>query len=211
MKRVIVLTVLFVALSVGQIHRLSSSYKNGVKWKFGANISHGDILARSNVDQVPMASNYKSQPIMPIIRKEPVETMIYEKTSVPDVYQKSALPTVFKHEPVVYNIRKQQSAVFKTHSVVSNIYKSESVVQNVYKQQAAVPIVHKKHSIVPNIYRNQAIREPVAHHQQSLHHFVVSGILPVDSKEKLEHHIFDYQYDPYHLTACDNVRAVLRN
>lgn len=86
MKRVIVLTVLFVALSAGQMHRLSSSYKNGVKWEFGANISHGDILARSNIGQISAASSvYKNQPIVPIIRNEPVITKVYKKTSVPDV------------------------------------------------------------------------------------------------------------------------------
>lgn len=38
MKRLVVLTVLFVALSAGQVHRMPSSYKNGVKWEFGTDI-----------------------------------------------------------------------------------------------------------------------------------------------------------------------------
>ncbi|XP_025267830.1 uncharacterized protein LOC112639110 [Camponotus floridanus] len=208
MKRAIVLTVLFVALSAGQMHRLSSSYKNSVKWEFGANNSHGDILARS-VGQISAASSvYKNQPIVPIIRNEPVATIVYKKTSVPDVYQKkSVLPSVFKHEPVVHNIRKQQSAVFKTLSVASNIYKSESVVQNIYKQQAAVPIAHKEHSIVSNIYKNQSIRPVVHRQQQSLHRRVSS----VDLNKKLERHVWNYQYDPHHLIVPANVHAVLHN
>lgn len=121
--------------------------------------------------------------------------------------KKSVLPSVFKHEPVVHNIREQQSAVFKTHSVASNIYKSESVVQNVYKQQAAVPIAPEEHSIVSNIYRNQPIRPVVHHQQQSLHRRVFS----VDLDKKLEHHVWNYQYDPHHFTVPDNVHAVLHN
>ncbi|XP_029661372.1 uncharacterized protein LOC115234438 [Formica exsecta] len=207
MKPLVVLIILF-ALSAGQVQRLSSSYKNGVKWEFGTNIFHGDILARSNIDQAPTISSlYKNKPIVPIIRKEPVVATVYKKMPViSDIYQKKiVLPTVLKQEPLVQNIRKQQSTVFKAHSVASNIYKG------VYKQQAAVPIVRKEQSIVSNIYKSQPIRPVVHHQQQSLQHFVVPGILPADSEKKLKHHVWNYQYNPHHLIAPGNVHVVSHN
>ncbi|CAL1675637.1 unnamed protein product [Lasius platythorax] len=210
MKRLVVLTVLFVALSAGQVHRMPSSYKNGVKWEFGTDIFR-DVLARSNVDQAPAVSIvYKNKPIVPVIRKEPVVATVYKKTPVvPDVYQKKFV--LHKQEPVVQNIRKQQSAVFKARSVASNIYKSEPVVQNVYKQQAAVPIVRKEHSVVSNIYRSQPIRPIVHHQQESPHHFVVSRVLPADSQKKLEHHVWNYQYNPHHSITRGNAHVVAHN
>lgn len=166
MKPLVVLTVLFV-LSIGQVQRLSSSYKNDVKWKFGTNIFHGDILAR-NVDQAPAISSvYKNKSIMPIIREEPVVTTVYKKMPVvSDIFQKKSFQLSRTNKnPLVQNISKQQSAVFKAHSVASHIYKS------VYKQQATVPIVRKQQSIVSNIYRSQPIRPVVHHQQQSLQRF----------------------------------------
>ncbi|XP_070167053.1 uncharacterized protein [Polyergus mexicanus] len=218
MKSLVVVIILF-ALSAGQVQRLLSSYKNGVKWEFGTNIYHGDILARSNVDQAPTISSvYKNKPIVAIIRKEPVVATVYEKTpAISDIYQKKfVLPTVLKQEPFVPNIHKQQSAVFETPSVASNIYKG------VYKQQAAaVPIVRKEQSIVSNIYKSQPIRPVVHHQQQSLQHFVVPGVLPVDSERKLEHHLRNYQYKPintintnqsiHRLIAPGDVHAVSHN
>lgn len=84
MKRVIVLTVLCferwpntsIVILLQEWHRV------------GANISHNDVLARSNVGQVPVIpSVYMNQPTVPTIRKEPIVTMVYEKTSIVlDVY-----------------------------------------------------------------------------------------------------------------------------
>lgn len=218
MKRVILLFVLY-ALSAGQILRVPSSYENGVKWEFGTNVFHGDVLARSNVGQVPAVPTvYKKELVAPIARREPVVAAVYKKPSVvPDVYKKLIVPTVYKKEPVMPNIRKQQSvipSVVKVHSVHSNIYKSEPVVQNIYKQQAAVPIVHKMHPTVSNVYqfKSQPIH-PLVHHQEPppLLQDLVPRILPVISRNKMQYNGWNYQYDPHYAHVHEDVHVIPHN
>jgi len=200
MKRLAVLVIFFIALSAGQVLRLPSSFKNGVKWEFGTNIFHGDVLSRSNVDQVPVVSNvYKKELVAPAVRGEPVVAAVYKNPVVPDVYKKPVVPTVYKKEPIVHSIYKQQSVIptdFKAHSAVSNIYKSEPVVHNVYKQQAIVPIV-RPHPAELNVYqfKSQPV-QPVVHYEESPQNYV-SKVLPVNSQkmvrnieENYPHHAF---------------------
>ena len=73
------------------------------------------------------------------------------------------------------------------------------------------PIVRKEHSVVSNIYRSQPIRPIVHHQQESPHHFVVSRVLPADSQKKLEHHVWNYQYNPHHSITRGNAHVVAHN
>lgn len=215
MKRLAVLIILFVALSAGQVLRSPSSYKDGVKWEFGTNAFHGDVLARSNVNPAPAVPTvYKKELIAPIARREPVVTTGYKKPPVvPDVYKKSVIPTVYKKEPVLQNVHRQQSvipAISKTHSVASNIYKSEPVVQNVYKQQAAVPIVRKTYPAVSNVYpfKSQPI-QPVVYHQEPQDY--VPQVLSVNLQKKVQHYMWNYLYNPHHAFVRGNVHVVPHN
>lgn len=213
MERLVILLILC-ALSAGQI-RVPSSYENGIKWEFDTNVFHGDVLARSNVDQVPAVPTvYKKELVMPIARREPV-TAVYKKPFVvPDVYKKPVVPTVYKKELVVQNTRKQQLVIPPVSKVHSKyIYKSEPVVQNVYQQQAAVPIVHKMHPTVPNVYqfKSQPI-QPVVHYQELplLQNFV-PRILPVISQNKMQHNAWNYQYNPHYAHVHEDVHVVPHN
>jgi len=215
MKRLAVLVIFFIALSAGQVLRLPSSFKNGVKWEFGTNIFHGDVLSRSNVDQVPVVPNvYKKELVAPVARRESVVAAVYKNPPVvPDVYKKPVIPTVYKMEPIVHSIYKQQSViptVFKAHSAVSNIYKSEPVVHNVYKQQAIVPIVRKPHPTELNIYqfKSQPV-QPVVHYEESspLQNYVPK-VLPVNSQKKVQNNAENY---PHHAFVHGDVHIVSHN
>ncbi|EZA47304.1 hypothetical protein X777_16343 [Ooceraea biroi] len=175
MRDSIILIIPLIVLSTGQVLRSPSSYENGIKWEFGSNVFHGDVLARSNVGQVPVVPVvHKKQlvvPVAPVIRKEPVVATVYKKTPVvPDVYQKPVISTTYKKEPVVQNVRKQQ----------------------------AVSLVHKTQPVVPNVYKSQPIRPYVHHRDQPLHQFVVPKVLSVDSQQKTKHHPGNYHYNLHH-------------
>lgn len=210
MQRFVVLIILC-ALSAGQV-RVPSSYNNGVKWEFGANLFRADVLARSNVDQVPTV--YKKELIAPIARREPAVAAVYKNPEVTDVYKKPVLPTVYKKEYVVQNVRQHQSVippVFNVHSVHSNIYKSEPVVQNVYKQQAAVPIVRKTHPVVSNVYQFKGHPIQPAVHLPPLWQDFVPKVLAINSEKQRQPWNWNYQYNPHHALVHDGIHVIPNN
>nr|XP_012216578.1 PREDICTED: uncharacterized protein LOC105668683 [Linepithema humile] len=200
MERTAVSLIFLIALGTGQILRLPSSYKNGVKWEFGTNVFRDDTLARSSVARGPVAPIvYEKEPVAPIARKEPAVATVYKKLpAVPDVYtKKSVVPTVYQKEPIVQSARKRQSAVvpavFETQPGALNIYKSQPVVRNVYSQRPPVSTVHKTYPVVSNIYKSQPIR-PTVHHQD--HRYFLVPKVPVGAQKRTEHHVWN-QYNPH--------------
>ncbi|KAL0110320.1 hypothetical protein PUN28_013764 [Cardiocondyla obscurior] len=207
MKQIVVLIGLC-ALGAGQILRVPSSYENGVKWEFGASVFHDDVLARSNVHQVPAAPTvYKKDLDVPIARREPV-VPVYEKLPVlPDVY-KSVVPTVYKKEFVSQDVHGEQPSVLKVHPAHSNIYKSEPIVPSVYKQHP-VPIVHKTYPVVSGVQqlKSQPI-QPVVYHQEPVLENLVPKNLPVGPQQKVMQHTLSYQNEPHHAFVHENVHVI---
>ncbi|KYQ52483.1 hypothetical protein ALC60_08343 [Trachymyrmex zeteki] len=217
MKHLAVLTVLF-ALSAGQVLQAPSSFKDGVKWEFGTDVSHDDVSGRSNVNantfnQAPVAPTvYKKELVTLEARRAPVDA-VYNKPSA-DVYKKFVVPTVYRQEPLVPSVQQQQlriPTIFKEQPIASNIYKSQPVVHNVvYKQQAAVPIVHKPYPAVSNVYqfKSQPVQPVVQYYEPApLQDYVPKAIVPVNSQKKVASHTWSY---PHHALVGD-VRIVPHN
>lgn len=190
MQRLAIL-IIFCALGAGQVLRVPSSYKNGVKWVFGSNVFYGDVLARSNVDQVPAEPIvYKKELVAPIAGGEPAT--VYKKPFVvTDVFEKAVVPTAYKKQSVVQNVRRQQSVippVTKVHSVHSDVYKSEPAVQNVYRQEATVPIVRRTYPAASNVYqfKSQPIQSVVVHYlEPPMLQDIVPKVPAVNSQKKV--------------------------
>lgn len=183
MQRLVVL-LLLCALSAGQV-RVSSSYKDGVKWEFGADL-RDDVLARSNFYQIPTV--YKKELIAPIARREPAIATLYP--FVETDYKKPIIPTVYKKE-FVQNLH--QSVIPPLFDVHSNIYKSEPII---YKQQAAVPIVRKTYPAGSNVFQFKS--HPIVHlEERSLLKDFFPKVLTVNSGKQL-HPYWNYQYNPHY-------------
>lgn len=197
MQRLVVL-IFLCALSAGQV-RVPSTYDNGVKWEFGADLYRADVLAHSNFDPA-VPTVYKKELLAPIARREPAIAAVYKNPSVVTDVNKPVLPAVYKKEYIVQNVRQHQSVIppfFDVQALHPNIYKSEPIVQNKY--QIAVPIVRKTYPAASNVYQFKNYPgQPVVHLQEQprLQDFVPK-VLTVNS-EKQVHPYWNYQYNPHH-------------